>query len=355
MQLNVQLSILLLLTAMVLARRFNSGLQPVDLRTIDALTFIDGETTASIRGKTFPSLVRTGGTTPKGTKFAPSSIQCTNVGTDDRNNVNWRCSAQLPQGVELGRFEIICEGWSGPSDSRIVPGSCNIEYELNGRPAKGKGQAKMYMSTAIDDVDREHYFFPIIKRVVMIVLTIFVVRKLIRFFKERRRRQPVSEEPLAPPSAPQASEFYPEEPGRAQGQDYTGPYVSTEPSPSYGNQNHASNTPPQPQPRPQPQARYAEPAPTPDPQVHHYHHYPKPWHRWGSAWGTPTWGWGMFSRPSLFGPTVVVRDRPTWRNKTRTVVKTVVKDAKTKNKTKSSSGSSGKTHTSTSFGKSRTR
>ncbi|KAG9390893.1 Protein of unknown function DUF1183, TMEM66 [Carpediemonas membranifera] len=309
---------------------WESNMSPIDLRSVPVLTFVDGERTTSRRGETYPSMVRVGGSTPQ--KYNPSTIQCRNVGFDG-NSVNWACDAQLAEGVELGRFEIVCEGWNGPGDHLIVPGSCNIEYALKGQPrhvqpssSTGTGQ-KTYTTTEtteiVDDDDFSFVHFLVV--VGFIVLFLFFMKKFCdcrpRNAGPHHARQPT--EPLAPPSAPHSSEFYPEDTSP----DYHGAYVSTEPRSTYGRRST------------RPMASGS------NPEVHHYHHYPKE-RRWG----------GFFSRPTIYTEPVVIRDRPTVVKKTKTVVvDNTASDNSSSNSTNYGQKEDSPTHTSTNYGKSRTR
>ncbi|EFP90445.2 hypothetical protein PGT21_034220 [Puccinia graminis f. sp. tritici] len=103
---------------------FNSK---VLLSDISTLTFFDGEQTTFRRTSPVDQLVCRG---PGCKVFRPEVIQCYNkggLGTD----VNWKCEADLPAKLKLGRVEVGCEGWSNSQDPYVLKGSCALTYTLN--------------------------------------------------------------------------------------------------------------------------------------------------------------------------------------------------------------------------------
>lgn len=59
-----------------------------------------------------------------------TNIKCVNSGTDDSNNVIWKCEGILPSDVALGSTTVSCEGCTSPSDKLKITGSCGIFYQL---------------------------------------------------------------------------------------------------------------------------------------------------------------------------------------------------------------------------------
>lgn len=58
-------------------------------------------------------------------------MRCKNQGSDyDDENIQWTCSASLPPEFKLGSTDVICEGFSSPSDPYVLKGSCGVEYRL---------------------------------------------------------------------------------------------------------------------------------------------------------------------------------------------------------------------------------
>lgn len=58
-------------------------------------------------------------------------MRCKNAGADyDENNIQWTCTAPLPEEFKLGSTDVICEGYDSPDDPYILKGSCGVEYRL---------------------------------------------------------------------------------------------------------------------------------------------------------------------------------------------------------------------------------
>lgn len=58
-------------------------------------------------------------------------MRCKNAGADyDDNNIQWTCTASLPEEFKLGSTDVICEGYDSPDDPYILKGSCGVEYRL---------------------------------------------------------------------------------------------------------------------------------------------------------------------------------------------------------------------------------
>ncbi|KAJ3328271.1 Store-operated calcium entry-associated regulatory factor [Gonapodya sp. JEL0774] len=108
------------------AAKKDTKLKPIDLRSVTTLTFRNGQMSTSRKGKPVPQIACVGGDACS--EFVPEVIQCTNVGFDGRD-VQWRCQAELEDGLRLGTTDVACEGWSGPDDEKIVSGSCGVECE----------------------------------------------------------------------------------------------------------------------------------------------------------------------------------------------------------------------------------
>jgi len=51
-------------------------------------------------------------------------MQCKNMGGEyDREDVQWSCTAELPDEFKLGRTEVVCEGYSSPDDAYVLKGT----------------------------------------------------------------------------------------------------------------------------------------------------------------------------------------------------------------------------------------
>jgi hypothetical protein len=58
-------------------------------------------------------------------------IRCKNSGSDyNEEDIQWTCTASLPEEFKLGSTDVICEGYDFPDDPYILKGSCGVEYRL---------------------------------------------------------------------------------------------------------------------------------------------------------------------------------------------------------------------------------
>ncbi|KAH8737786.1 hypothetical protein BGZ61DRAFT_525861 [Ilyonectria robusta] len=58
-------------------------------------------------------------------------LRCTNQGSSyGDEDIQWSCSASLPEELKLGSTDVICEGYSSPDDPYVLKGSCGVEYRL---------------------------------------------------------------------------------------------------------------------------------------------------------------------------------------------------------------------------------
>lgn len=59
------------------------------------------------------------------------TMRCTNAGYDyDTEDVQWTCTAQLPEEFKLGATDVVCEGYRNADDKWVLKGSCGVEYRL---------------------------------------------------------------------------------------------------------------------------------------------------------------------------------------------------------------------------------
>ncbi|EGG12632.1 uncharacterized protein MELLADRAFT_101065 [Melampsora larici-populina 98AG31] len=96
------------------------------LSSIDTLTFYDGERTNFRRTSPVLQLVCQGQPCKR---FKPDVIQCQNTGGSG-SNIHWKCEADLPSSIKLGRTEVSCEGFRNADDPYILEGSCGLTYTL---------------------------------------------------------------------------------------------------------------------------------------------------------------------------------------------------------------------------------
>ncbi|KAK5990193.1 Store-operated calcium entry-associated regulatory factor [Cladobotryum mycophilum] len=58
-------------------------------------------------------------------------MRCTNQGSSyGAEDIEWSCTAELPEELKLGGTDVICEGYEDPEDPYILRGSCGVEYIL---------------------------------------------------------------------------------------------------------------------------------------------------------------------------------------------------------------------------------
>ncbi|KAH7329141.1 hypothetical protein B0I35DRAFT_473770 [Stachybotrys elegans] len=72
--------------------------------------------------------------------FQIDSMRCTNEGSSySDEDIEWSCTASLPEDLKLTSTEVICEGYSSADDPYVLKGSCGVEYRL---ALTKKGQAR---------------------------------------------------------------------------------------------------------------------------------------------------------------------------------------------------------------------
>lgn len=96
---------------------------PIPIKDIDHLIFNKGELTTGRRVDPIQQMICT-------TKCSgPNLIVCKNKDLDG-TDVIWECEAPFDKGIELGKFQVSCEGYDYPEDPNILSGSCSISYSL---------------------------------------------------------------------------------------------------------------------------------------------------------------------------------------------------------------------------------
>lgn len=101
----------------------------VKLSKIQSLTLRNGLKTSHRRVDALPQLKCIGGSA-RGI-YEVDVMRCKNSGADyDDENIQWTCTASLPEEFKLGSTDVICEGYDYPEDPYILKGSCGVEYRL---------------------------------------------------------------------------------------------------------------------------------------------------------------------------------------------------------------------------------
>ncbi|TKA76576.1 hypothetical protein B0A55_04065 [Friedmanniomyces simplex] len=121
------LALLAALTSTTLAKSTRSN--SVLLSQVKTLTLRADQETSHRRVSPLPQLACVGGNA-KGL-YGVDIMRCKNAGSDyDTEDIQWTCSASLPDEFKLGSTDVICEGYDGPDDPYVLKGSCGVEYRL---------------------------------------------------------------------------------------------------------------------------------------------------------------------------------------------------------------------------------
>ena len=118
---------------------------------INTLTFREGKLSTAKRGAPVQQLTCVGGDACD--KFKPKVVQCKNVGTNDRGEVQWECQAEMEKLYRLGTTDVSCEGYRYSGDQLVLVGSCGLEYTLH-LTELGK---QHYMKQQKQEVPRHHH------------------------------------------------------------------------------------------------------------------------------------------------------------------------------------------------------
>lgn len=127
------------------------------LTHVKALTLRAGDWTEARRGDPIPQLKCTSGCQlmPNLPKF----VQCINVGTNDQAEVQWKCEADLVQGVRFGELTVSCEGYDNSEDSYILKGSCGLEYSLESDAPQKQQQQQTIVHKVVEQHQTPNYSY----------------------------------------------------------------------------------------------------------------------------------------------------------------------------------------------------
>lgn len=99
------------------------------LSNVKSLTLRKDLMTTANRVSAIPQMKCIGGSA-KGL-YDVDVLRCKNAGSGyDDSDVQWTCTASLPSEFKLGGTDVICEGFSNPTDPYVLKGSCGVEYRL---------------------------------------------------------------------------------------------------------------------------------------------------------------------------------------------------------------------------------
>lgn len=118
-----------LVAALILAAGVAHGAvaQRILLTNVKAITFRAGSMTSARRSSPVQQLACSGAYCYDADI---RSAQCRNAGDDGAGDVQWKCEAQMPDGIDFDRVSVNCEGYDSPNDPYILKGSCGLEYTL---------------------------------------------------------------------------------------------------------------------------------------------------------------------------------------------------------------------------------
>ncbi|KAI9224062.1 hypothetical protein BC828DRAFT_340834, partial [Blastocladiella britannica] len=98
------------------------------LADVPTLTMYKGKMTTSRRSPPVQQIMCVGGDACG--QYEPEVINCSNLGPNDRGNIQWQCKAQMEDHFRLGRTTVSCEGYKNRDDKYVLAGSCGVEYTL---------------------------------------------------------------------------------------------------------------------------------------------------------------------------------------------------------------------------------
>ncbi|KAJ5902542.1 hypothetical protein N7495_003070 [Penicillium taxi] len=107
------------------------GRDAILLSNVQTLTLRTDRLTTSRRVSPIPQLSCVGPSKKICNLYKPEIIRCTNQGYDyDEEDVQWTCTASLPEEFKLGATDVICEGYRSAEDKWVLKGSCGVEYRM---------------------------------------------------------------------------------------------------------------------------------------------------------------------------------------------------------------------------------
>ncbi|KNG81846.1 hypothetical protein ANOM_008891 [Aspergillus nomiae NRRL 13137] len=129
--LQALLSFLLLVLPVLSYGRNPPGNNAILLSNVQTLTLRGNRLTTSRRVDPIPQLKCTGPSKRICDLYPIDVMRCTNAGYDyDEEDVQWTCTASLPQEFKLGSTDVVCEGYRNADDKWVLKGSCGVEYRL---------------------------------------------------------------------------------------------------------------------------------------------------------------------------------------------------------------------------------
>ncbi|TGO41431.1 hypothetical protein BHYA_0022g00410 [Botrytis hyacinthi] len=121
-------ALLTLLTFTPLTTAASKPKNAILLSKVKTLTLRDNAQTSHRRVSAVPQLSCSG---PGCRHYKVDVMRCTNQGSDySSEDIQWSCTANLPEEFKLGSTDVICEGYDSKDDEYVLKGSCAVEYRL---------------------------------------------------------------------------------------------------------------------------------------------------------------------------------------------------------------------------------
>ncbi|CEH13264.1 UNCHARACTERIZED [Ceraceosorus bombacis] len=140
----------------------------IRMESIRRLTLYADALTKGRRSKPIPQLTCEG----EACEWArPDVVFCKSIGGGD-----WKCEADLPTSVRLGRVEVSCEGWDHSEDPFVLKDSCALTYRL--LPAYHSASKHHTTSHGQDKVSLLDTLFPYLFWGVVIYIVLRFVQSL---------------------------------------------------------------------------------------------------------------------------------------------------------------------------------
>lgn len=121
-----------ILACLVIVACASMAVRPVAMVDIKTLAFVAGDLVDRVRTPVQRAMQCAGGNACHDTMSQPSRALCTSQGVDDQGAIVWRCEFPgIPDGYDVPRFSVRCEGWAYAGDPMVRPGSCVLDYHYN--------------------------------------------------------------------------------------------------------------------------------------------------------------------------------------------------------------------------------
>ncbi|CAF2512138.1 unnamed protein product [Rotaria sp. Silwood2] len=186
MKLFIQLAIICYLS-LYLVQAGNQQ-RSVLLEDVKTLTLHKGQRTEARRVSSIPQLKCIGGSAK--CAYEPDVVQCYNRGSNGID-IQWECTAEMPQKYKFGKLSVSCEGYGYPDDPYILAGSCGLEYNLE---LTDKSFSDSRQSTNVRHSSSSK-FWPFLFKVALIVIVFFAIKSYLSGNNQTGGARPMSAGP----------------------------------------------------------------------------------------------------------------------------------------------------------------